>query len=70
MWWCPKHSNFDTIVKDFKPNNETDQKILQLGKARNAYWKKNGEVSNLKTKKRVHSFLNHERKSQVYLFLD
>ncbi|XP_022165448.1 interaptin-like isoform X4 [Myzus persicae] len=44
VWWCPKHSNFDTIVKDFKPNNETDQKILQLGKARNAYWKKNGEI--------------------------
>ncbi|XP_060841859.1 M protein, serotype 6-like isoform X4 [Rhopalosiphum padi] len=43
-WWCPKHSNFETIVKTFKPNTEEDKLIIRRAKGRFAYWnKKDGE---------------------------
>ncbi|XP_029348467.1 uncharacterized protein LOC115034981 [Acyrthosiphon pisum] len=43
-WWCPVHSTFEEIVKTIKPETEDDIKIIRRAKARNAYWKKGGQI--------------------------
>lgn len=46
-WWCPVHSAFEEIIKTIKPETEDDIKIIRRAKARNAYWKKGGQVTKI-----------------------
>ncbi|XP_025209029.1 uncharacterized protein LOC112604280 [Melanaphis sacchari] len=37
-WWCPKHSNFKTIIKTYKPKSDEDKAIIRRVKGRVKYW--------------------------------